>query len=311
MAPLLGARPDELTFTSGATEAIQLILRGYALANSPGHLITSNVEHPAVAQTLTWMQRQGWEVTYLPVGLYGAVQPEQVIAALQSNTKALVLMAANNETGVISDLPALAEIALQHNLFFFVDAVAALGRMPISFLPGISAMAFSSHKIHAPHGAGLALLRRNLRIEPLLLGGGQESKKRSGTENIAAIVAFAHALTLTDLATSIPQMLALRTRLETSLQPLVIHGAGPRLCNTLHAGFPNADAETLLILLDQHGVAASHGSACSAGSLEPSATLLAMGVPLSLARSSLRFSLSRLTTSQEVDHAIAVIQRLR
>jgi cysteine desulfurase len=311
----LGARPDEVVFTSGGTESIQLALRGYASAHPPGHLISSNVEHPAVAQTLALLEQQGWEITYLPVGSWGSVTPEQVRAALRPETRALVLMAANNETGVITDLPAMATIAQEARLFYFVDAVAALGRMPVTFLPGISAMAFSGHKIHAPHGAGILLLRRNIRIEPQILGGGQESKRRSGTENVPAIVALSEALSLATqrLPQAIARTTALRNQLEQRLRQeldIIVHGEGPRLCNTLHASFPDLDAETLLITLDQAGIAVSHGSACSAGALEPSQVLLSMGVSRALARSAIRFSLSHTTTAEEIEITIGEICRI-
>jgi cysteine desulfurase len=315
MAQELGARPEELIFTSGGTEAIQTILRGYGANQPPGHMISSDVEHPAVAEALCWFERQGWEVTRLPAGTWGAIRPEQVQAALRPTTRALVLMAANNETGVLTDLPAMAALAEQAGLFFCVDGVAALGRTPIQFLPGMSAMAFSGHKIHGPQGIGIALVRRKYRLEPLLLGGGQESGRRSGTENVPAICALALALrkTMELLPESIARMGQLRDRLEAGLRSqiaIMIHGEGPRLCNTSHLSFPAIDAETLLIRLDQEGIAVSHGSACSAGAMEPSRVLLAMGVTRALARCAIRFSLSRLTTEAEIDQTIATVCRL-
>jgi cysteine desulfurase len=310
VADLLGARGDEVIFTSGGTEAIQLVLRGYVAP--PAHLISSNVEHPAVAQTLDWMERSGWQVTRLEAGSWGAILPEQVIGALQPNTRALVLMAANNETGVVTDLEAMARIAQERSLFFFVDGVAALGKCPISFLPGISALAFSGHKIHAPQGVGVALVRRGIQLAPQLLGGGQESGRRSGTENVVAIGAFARALQYAcgHLSKSMEQMARLRDRLQQGLADrlqIQVHGEGPRLCNTLHVSFCGVDAESLLILLDQEGIGVSHGSACSAGALEPSKVLLAMGVSHQLARGAIRFSLSRFTTEAEIDRAIEAV----
>jgi cysteine desulfurase len=223
-----------------------------------------------------------------------------------------VLGAVNNETGVKTDIHAIASIAKQANVPLIVDGVALLGKEPFEIPQGVSAMAFSGHKLHGPKGSGLALIRSSLSLYPLLTGGDQETGRRAGTENLPAIIGFAKAIQLLDeeLPEATTRMHMLRQRLEEGLQqaigPLVINGQGPRICNTSNISFPGVEGETLLIALDMAGIAVSHGSACASGALEPSRILQNMGISKTLSRSSVRFSLSRWTTSEEIDACIEI-----
>ncbi len=316
IAHYLHVKPSELIFTSGGTEALNYLIRGfYALAPN-GHIISSNVEHPAVRLTLADLERLGAKVTYLPAGLSGAIRPEDLEAAITHQTKLIALTAVNNITGVKTDLEKIAQIADKHQIPLIVDGVQLLGKESFHIPHGVAGMAFSSHKIHGPQGSGLAFLRSRYKLPLLITGGAQEMGRRGGTENIPGIVGFAKAVEL--LHTALPKatthMQLLRDRLIEGIshaaQNIVVHGQGPRICNTAHIGFPGIDGETLLLQLDLAGVAASHGSACSSGGLEPSPILLEMGIPSKLAAASIRFSLSRFTTQNDIDLTIEVISQL-
>ena len=311
IAHALHVKSQELVFTSGGTEALNLLIRGFY---TPGtHIISSNVEHPAVLETL---QSLGANVTYLPAGLWGAVQPHQLEEALTPETRLIVLSAANNITGVKTDIQKIGDIAHKRNIPFIVDGVQILGKEQFQIPLGVTGMAFSGHKLHGPTGIGLAFVRSPHKLPPQITGGSQEKGRRAGTENLLGIVGLAKAIEL--LAIELPaatnRMQKLRNKLTDSLMEslgnIVVHGQGPRLCNTVHIGFPGIDGETLLLQLDLAGIAASHGSACTSGGLEPSPILLNMQIPASLARSSIRFSLSRMTTEQDIDTAIELITQL-
>lgn len=314
IAHALHVKPQELIFTSGGTEALNLLIRGFYTPGS--HIISSNVEHPAVRETLQSLEKQGAKVTYLPAGLWGAIQPHQLEEALSSDTRLIVLTAANNITGVKTDLPAIAQIAHQRNIPFIVDGVQLLGKELFHIPPGVSAMAFSGHKLHGPTGIGLAFVRSAYKLRPQMTGGSQELGRRAGTENLLGIVGLAKAVELlsVELPAATQRMQKLRDKLTEGLMfnlgNIVVHGQGPRICNTVHIGFPGIDGETLLLQLDLAGIAASHGSACTSGGLEPSPILLNMQIPASIARTSIRFSLSRTTTEQEIDTAIDLISDL-
>lgn len=308
IAAYFKVKPHELLFTSGATEALNMILRGLPQS---GHVITSNVEHSAIYNTL--QQLPGFQVSYLHAGLRGAVQPEAIAAAITPQTRLIILTAANNETGVKIDLEAIAKIAKSHNIPFVVDAVALLGKEEFQIPAGVSAMVFSGHKIHAPKGIGLAFLRDGFKVKPLLTGGDQEFSKRAGTENLSGILGLAKAIEILkeELPASIERMRFLTERLIQGVGSIVINGEAERVCNTVNLSFPGLSGEELLMNLDLAGIAASHGSACSSGALEPSRILIQMGIPHAVARSSIRFSLSRFTTQEEIDYAIKVINELR
>jgi cysteine desulfurase len=314
-------KPHEVIFTSCGTEGAALLLRGMMLRHPKGHIISSVAEHACVDQTLKELEKEGVEVTFLPVGAWGAVRPEEVERAILPHTRLITLIAANNETGVITDLEAIASIAQRANIPFIVDGVAWLGKEMVRIPNGVSALFFSGHKIYGPKGSGFCICSSNLKLTPLFVGGGQEYNRRSGTENLPGIVALASALTFLEQEqeADIAHLRRMRDQLEQGLLArlphLVVNGTGPRISNTANLAFLGVDGETLLMNLDMEGISVSHGSACASGALEPSRILLAMGIPLPQARSSLRFSVGRMTTEEEIHQAIAtiirVVERLR
>jgi cysteine desulfurase len=313
LALYLNVKPSELIFTSGGTESVNNAILGLLAHRSPGHIITSAVEHACVIATCKKLETQGHRVTFLPVGSYGAVLPEDLLAAIQPDTQLIALMAVNNETGVKTDILSIADIAKKHAIPFFVDAISQLGKEEVFIPSGVSAMAFSGHKIHALQGIGLLFLRSGVKLHPLIIGGEQEYGRRAGTENVLGILSLAKAVELLSTA-SMKSIQKLRMKFESTLLQeiprVLINGEGPRTSNVSNLAFLGVDGETMLMNLDRVGIAASHGSACSSGSLEPSRILLEMGLPLMQVNSSIRFSLSRLTTAEEIDVACGIIIEL-
>jgi cysteine desulfurase len=314
IADFFKVKPHEVIFTSSGTESMNLLLRGLIDPTSSPHILTSNVEHSCVQKTLLDLEAKGCKVTFLPAGLKGAVSPEELKNAITPDVKFLVFTSASSETGSKHDLEAFSTLALQHNIPLIVDGVATLGKEPFTFYPGILGAGFSAHKFHGPKGVGFVLMRSHpkFRLSPLITGGGQEFGLRSGTENLSGILGLEEALK--QVQKSSHQIETLRDRFEQKILELLpfvqVNGTGPRVCNVSNLCFPGVDAETLLIQLDLHGVAASQGSACSSGALEPSRILLAMGLPQNLAKSSLRFSLSRFTTQEEIDATVDLLSAL-
>lgn len=317
-AAFFEARPEEILFTSGGTESINYFLRGLG---EKGHIITSCIEHSAVYQTLQDLEKWGLKVSYLPVGLWGSPLPEQIEEAIQPDTRAIVLSSSNTETGVKIDLPSIAALAEERGIPLLIDAVATIGKERLFLHPGISAIAVSAHKFHGPKGTGALYLRLPLRLPSLITGGSQEMGRRAGTENLAGILGLTEALEIVkeeqDEITH--QLTDLRGHLENGLKreipDISIHGEGPRISNTSNIAFLGVDGETLLMQLDLAGIAVSHGSACGSGSLEPSRVLLNMGIDRKEARASIRFSLSRMNTREEIDLAIEktahIVKKLR
>ena len=312
------ARPEEMIFTSGGTESLNILLRGLG---TKGHIITTSIEHSATYRTIQALESAGLEVTYLPVGLWGAPLPEQIANAIRPNTRAIILTASNGETGVKIDLEAIASLAEQRSIPLLLDAVSYMGKEPLPIHRGIAGIAISGHKFHAPKGIGAVYLRSDLKLIPQITGGAQENMRRAGTENLAGILGLAEALKI--LNENQPQITttlrSLRDHLETGLlreiPDIAINGQGPRISNTTNIAFLGVDGETLLIQLDLAGIAASHGSACSSGALEPSRVLTNMGIDRKTARSSLRLSVSRMNTREEIDIAIEkmgqIVKKLR
>lgn len=310
IAKFLGVSPNELVFTSGGTESVHLVLNG--IGGRSGHVITSAAEHACVIAACKQLQASGFDVTFLSPGPWGAVTPDTVRASIRPDTRLIALMAVNNETGVKTDIPAIAKIAKEHQIPFFVDAIAQLGKEEIQIPPGVSAVAFSGHKIHALQGIGLTFLRKGFKLPSI---GKQEFGRRPGTENVLGILSMAKAIELLqEEPNSIEKMQQLRIHFENTLMKnlpgLSINGEGPRTSNVSNLSFPGIDGESFLMNLDHAGIAASHGSACSSGALEPSRVLLSMGLPIERVRSSIRFSLSRQTTAEEIDFACEAIIRL-
>lgn len=304
IAAHFGVKTKEVVFTSGATEALNVVIRSVP---SGLHIITSSLEHIAVLEAV---KLTGCTVTYLdPEPGKGAITAAQIAAALQPNTAMIVVMAANNETGVKTDLEPIAALAEEKRIALVVDGVAQVGKEPFTLYPGISALCLSGHKIHAPQGIGVAIIRSRFPARPLIVGGPQQRGVRGGTENVAGIVGLAKALEFTtDVA-------HLRDRLEAGLRSklsdVVVHGENaPRVGNVSNMAFPGVEGEWLLMQLDLAGIAVSHGAACSSGALEPSRVLLNMGIAPKLARSSIRFSLSRFTTEAEIDRTIETVVKL-
>jgi cysteine desulfurase len=309
IAAFFGVKPKEIIFTSGGTESINFLLQGAASMLPKGKILSSTIEHSSVETTLQYLERAGWQVQRLPVSMKGAVEFHDVEANIDESTRLMVFSAANGETGVKAPINEIAELCLARQIPLIVDGVAILGKEHITLHAGVSGIAFSSHKIHGPKGVGLAILRPPLKIAPLILGGPQEGGRRAGTENLEGIVGFAKAIELLKTV-DYGRIATLRDRFEKQLVEgcnAQVNGRGDRIGNTSNLYFPEIDAETLLIQLDMAGIAASHGSACNAGAREPSRVLLNMGCSEKSARSSLRFSLCRYTTEQEIEHAASAI----
>lgn len=313
IANYLNVSSEEIVFTSGATEGANLILQGLFSKDRKGHIITTKLEHSCVLHGIEALERSGCEVAYLPAGEWGAAKAEDLLGALRPDTKLIAIMAVNNETGVKSDISAFAQIAEERGIPLFVDGVALLGKESFTIPPGVSAMCFSGHKIHALQGTGFCFIRRNLKLAPLYYGGSQQFGKRPGTENMPGIVGLAAAIgrLREELPAAGAAMLARRQYFERSLQRFLgdveVNGTGPRISNTSNLYFPGVDGESLLIALDMAGVAATHASACESGALEPSRVLLEMGMPRSRVHASLRFSLSRMTTQEEIERAVEIV----
>ena len=327
LARLIGADASEIVFTSGGTEADNHALRGVvdpvtANAACP-HIVTSAIEHPAVLNTCQMLEKRGCAVTYVPVDEHARVDVEQVRSAIKPETKIVSIMLANNEVGTIQPVAEIAAIAHERGALVHTDAVQALGRLPIDVRKlGVDLMSVSSHKIYGPKGIGALYLRRGVRVTPLLFGGHQERHRRGGTENVPAIVGFGKA---SELAGALREERAtrereLRDRLERAILERIPHtrvNGHPteRLPNTLNAAFRFVEGESLLMNLDFEGVAVSTGSACSSGDLKPSHVLVAMGLPVEEAHGTLRFSLGRSTTEEDIDAAsealVRVVDRVR
>ncbi|PWU13184.1 MAG: cysteine desulfurase [Chlamydiae bacterium] len=315
IATYLAVASDQIIFTSGGTESMNLLIYGMLENRLNAHVITSDVEHACIYNTLTMLQKRGTRVSFLQAGLHGAVHPDQIEKAILPSTRMIVLSAVNSETGVKTDIDAIAQIAKKNNIVFIVDAVALLGKETFSIPSGVSAMGFSGHKLHAPKGIGCVFIRPELDLYPFITGGSQEFNRRSGTQNLSGIAAMAAAVEClyAHLPSATEKMAALRDQLEASLieqaAPVIINGSGKRICNTSNLCFPGVQGEDLIIALDMRGVAVSHGSACSSGALEPSRILVNMGISHPLARSSIRISLSRMTTEEEIQSASLLIAK--
>jgi len=308
VASHFGFKPTEVIFTSSATEAVNMVIRG-----TTGEIITSAAEHPCVYAVAMEEREKGRPVHFLDPGKQGAVTVDQVRQAITPQTGLIVLMAANNETGVKTDIEAIAALALEYGIPFFVDAVAWIGKEPFFPPPGVTAFTLSGHKFHAPKGIGALFLRSSFKPGSLLIGGAQEYTKRAGTENTVGIIGLAKAIALLDqeLPAATDHMRQMRDRLErgilSRIPGAVVNGEGERIANTTNLSFEGVDGESMLMNCDLKGLAISHGSACSSGSLEPSRVIMSMGLGKERARSSIRFSVSRMTTEEEVDRAIEIV----
>ncbi len=322
VAAAIGANPREIVFCSGATEADNHALRAIAELHSGKHIITSKLEHSAVLTTCKYLEQRGYAVSYLEPDAGGVISAQAVKAALRPDTVLVALMLLNNETGIITDIPAISKLAHEAGALVFSDAVQALGSMPLDVNElGVDLLSLSAHKVYGPKGAGVLYVRPGLELPSLLLGGEQERGLRAGTLNTAAIagIGMAAQLAQTELKTHAAELKALRDYFESmilELEGVSRNGAaefrGPKHLNVMVAA---ADGEALLMGLDAFGVYASAGSACAAGTLEPSHVLLAMGLSAEQARSSLRFSFGRGLSREQLTYAAErfaeVVERCR
>lgn len=320
VARLIGAADQEIVFTSGGTEADNLALRGAvdALRLKGNHLVVSSIEHPAVLESCAALERRGIQVTYVPVTADGVLDVDALIAGIRADTVLISVMLANNETGVLQPLQQVVEIARSQGVLVHTDAVQAVGKIPVKVdALGVDLLSLSAHKIHGPQGVGALFVRKGVELDPLLVGGGQERKRRAGTENVAAAVGFGRAAEIAerDLPAESPRLAAMRDEFERQVLERIPNaringGRSLRVPNTSNMGFSGADGEALLMALDLEGVAASLGAACSSGTLEPSHVLKAMKVPDSILRGSLRFSLGRFNTPAEIAGATDTVCRV-
>jgi len=314
VAALLGCRASEIVFTSGGTEADNLAISG--LAKGGDHVITSSIEHHAVLHACRHLDETGCEVTYLPVDGRGLVDPGDVRRALRPDTKLISIMMANNETGVLQPVEEIGRIAAEAGVLFHTDAVQAAGKVATEVVRiGCHALSISGHKMHAPQGVGALYVKKGTRIQPLFYGGRHERSRRAGTENVPGIVALGKAAELAKAALDRgddKKMAALRDRLEQGILAQVdeagVNGRGvPRVPSTTNLHFDHIEGEAIVIALDLKGLAVSTGAACSSGAIEPSHVLLAMGLRPDQARASIRFSLGKQTTADDIDFALALV----
>jgi cysteine desulfurase len=314
VARLLNCRAAEIVFTSGGTEADNLAVFG--MVHAGDHVISSTIEHHAVLNSCHRLEKLGASVTHVPVDGRGVVDPGDVRRALRPDTRLISIMMANNETGVLQPVEDIGRIAAEADVYFHTDAVQAAGKCPIDVQKiGCDLLSISGHKMHAPQGTGVLYVRKGTLIDPLFYGGNHERQRRAGTENVPGIVALGRAAELAIEAFSngeVARLEALRDLLQQGILNAVdetgINGEGaPRVPTTTNIHFDHIEGEALIIALDLKGLAVSTGAACSSGALEPSHVLMAMGVAPERARASVRFSLGKLNTAEDVDFALSLI----
>jgi cysteine desulfurase len=317
VARLVAAHPLEIVFTGGGTEADNLAIKGVASLNREKgrHIITSSIEHHAVLNTCQHLEKEGFGVTYLPVDRCGWVDPDEVRRAITKETILITLMHSNNEVGTIQPIEEIGKIAGASGILFHTDAIQSVGKVPVDVKTlGVDLLSMSAHKLYGPKGVGALFIRTGVKIEPLVHGGHHEMNRRAGTENVAGIVGFGKAaeLSLSSLDGNEETIRTLRDhfweRIEERIPSVHLNGhPQKRLPNTLHVSFEFVGGEPLLINLDLSGIAASGGSACTAGALEASHVLAAMGIAEPSAQGSIRFSLGRETTRDDIDRTVEVL----
>ncbi len=313
VASLIGATPEEIIFTSCGTESDNTAIMAALASNSAKkHIVTTKVEHPAIKSLTEQLAGKGYRVTAVPVDRQGNLDPDQLLNAITDDTAIVSVMWANNETGVIFPVEELAAKVKERGVAFHTDAVQAVGKIPIDLSgSGIDMLSLSGHKIHAPKGVGALYVRKGTRYSPFLIGGHQEKGRRGGTENVASIVGLGKACDLAgeNMAKEVLRVGALRDRLEKGLLDAIpnamVNGTQEnRLPNTTSVSFEYVEGEAILLMMNELGICASSGSACTSGSLEPSHVLRAMGVPFTAAHGSIRFSLSIYNTQEEMDFVV-------
>jgi len=320
VAKALGADTDEIYFTSGGSESDNWAIKGVAFANRKkgNHIITSAIEHHAVLHTCKYLEKEGFTVTYLPVDKYGMIDPADLEKAITEKTILVSVMFANNEIGTIEPIAELGAVAHNHKVYFHTDAVQAIGNVPVDVKEqNIDMLSLSAHKFYGPKGIGALYIRKGMKIENLIHGGGQERKRRAGTENIAGIVGLGKAIELAtaDIDGHNRHIQGMRDRL---LQGILTKISGShlnghkekRLPGNINVSFEFIEGESLLLWLDDEGICASTGSACTSGSLEPSHVLLATGLPVEISHGSLRLTLGDINTEQDVDFVLEVLPKV-
>ena len=321
----LGCNPDEIYFTSGATEANNWAIQGIAKANKDkgNHIITSKIEHPSVLRVCERLESEGFRVTYLDVDSDGFVRIDHLLHEINTDTILISIMTANNEIGTIQNIQAIANIAKEKGVIFHTDATQAIGAVNIDVHEmGIDLLSLSGHKLNGPKGVGALYIRKGIAISPIILGGEQENNLRAGTTNIPAIVGLGKAVELStrDIVTNTKSIRRLRdyfiNEVQAKLDMVYLNGHPiQRLPNNINLSFGMVEGESIMMLLDMAGIAVSNGSACSAGSVEKSHVLTALGLPLDLVQGAVRFTLSKSTTREEIDtvveELVKIVTRLR
>jgi len=324
LAKLLGASPEEIIFTSCGTESDSTAIQAAILSNpNKKHIITSRVEHPAVKNLYEYLSKNGYRVTFVPVDRKGRLDLDYLHKNLGEDTAIVSIMWANNESGVIFPIEEIGEVLKEKGIVFHTDAVQAVGKIPIDLkITAVDMLSLSGHKLHGPKGVGALYVRKGTKYSPFLIGGHQEKGRRGGTENVASIIGLGKAseLAAANLLDENIRVKRLRDKLEAELlnripNSIVNGDIENRLPNTTSIAFEYVEGEAILLMMDEYGICASSGSACTSGSLEPSHVLRAMGVPFTAAHGSIRFSLSIYNTEEEIDFIIEklppIIARLR
>jgi len=325
VANLIGASPEEIIFTSGGTEADNVALKGVAAAleRKGKHIIASSIEHHAVLSTLKYLEKRGCKVSFLPVDEHGWLDPRKIEEAITSQTVLISVMHGNNEVGTIEPISEIGEIAQKSGIYLHTDAVQTIGKIKVNVDDlKVDLLSLSAHKFYGPKGVGALYVRKGTRIHPLIHGGYQERRRRAGTENVAGIVGLGKAAEIAskEMVQQSRRESNLRDKLEKMIKENINHcrlNGHPtrRLPNTLNVSFEFIEGESLILYLDLKGIAASTGSACTSGSLEPSHVLMAMGVPPEIAQGSIRFSLGRDNQKEDIDYTVEklveIVARLR
>lgn len=320
IANFIGASPKEIVFTSGGTEANNLALKGVVYANEKKgkHIITSSMEHHAVLNPCKYLEKKGFKVTYLPVDKYGLVDPEEVRKAVTKETILISIIHANNEVGTIEPVTEIGKIAKEIGIYFHTDAAQTVGKIPVNVNElNIDLLSLSGHKIYGPKGIGVLYIRKGTRIQPLIQGGHHELNRRAGTENVPAIVGLGKAIEIAKATMEKESMRLtnLRNKLCSGIGEKIdyvrLNGhPGKRLPNTLNMSFEFVEGESMILNLDLKGIAVSTGSACTSGSLEPSHVLKAMRVDPAVAQGSIRFSLGKDNTEEDIDYVLEVLPEI-
>ena len=320
ISKLLNADPLEIYFTSGGTESDNLAVKGIAWANRKkgNHIITSKIEHHAILESCKYLEREGFEVTYLPVDKYGLVAPDELKKNIKKETILVSIMHANNEVGTIEPIPELSKIARENGVYFHTDAVQSTGKIKIDVNSlGVDLLSLSAHKFYGPKGVGAIYIKRGVRLTPLAHGGHHEKARRAGTENVPGIVGLTKALEIAnrDMEKQDKRLKNLSERffekIKEQISDVYLNGHPElRIPNTLNLSFKGVEGESIILSLDLKGIAVASGSACTSGTLEPSHVLSAMGVPPDLAQSSLRFSFGRSNTFDDIDYVVEVLPEI-